>query len=107
MRRIDLVPAVLEGWLRLDPQQRQRFFEAGLKAALRLQPLAFRAWLLRRLRNPPLAAPVGLTCFAISDRDLAFLLKTLTGEPRHHRQPSTASRHHVITTSSAHPSTVR
>jgi hypothetical protein len=77
MRRIDLVTATLEGWSRLNPQQRQRFFEAGLKAALRLQPLAFRAWLLRRLRNPPLAAPVDLTRFTISDRDMAALLKQL------------------------------
>jgi hypothetical protein len=80
MRRIDLVPAVLEGWSRLDPQQRQRFFEAGLKAALRLQPPQFRAWLLRRLRHPPLAAPVDLSRFAVADRDLALMLKQLRAD---------------------------
>jgi hypothetical protein len=36
MRRIDLVSATLEGWARLNPKQRDRFFKAGLKAALRL-----------------------------------------------------------------------
>jgi hypothetical protein len=55
--------------------KRQRFLEAGLKAALRLDRLEFRAWLLRRLRNPPLAAPTA--AFAISDRDMTLLLKQL------------------------------
>ena len=73
------------GWEPLTPSQQRRFFEAGLKAALRLQPPEFRAWLLRRLRHPPLVA-VDLTAFAISDRDMTLLLKTLVGEPRHHRQ---------------------
>jgi hypothetical protein len=76
MRRIDLVAATMQGWARLNPQQRERFFQAALKAALRLQPPQFRAWLLRRLRRPPLVA-VDLTAFAISDRDMALLLKTL------------------------------
>ena len=83
----------MQGWARLDAAQRQRFFEAFLKAALRLDALALRAWLRRRLKNPPLAAPIDPTCYTISDRDMALLLKTLVGEPRHHRQPSTASRH--------------
>jgi hypothetical protein len=87
MRRIDLVQAATAGWARLTPEQRDRFFKAGLKAALRLDRLEFRAWLLRRLRHPPLAAPVDPAAFAISDRDMALLLKTLV-EPRHHRQPS-------------------
>jgi hypothetical protein len=87
MRRVDLVEATMQGWARLNPSQRERFFQAGLKAALRLDRLEFRAWLLRRLRHPPLAAPVDLTAFAISD-DMVALLKTLVGEPRHHRQPS-------------------
>ena len=86
MRRIDLVAATLEGWARLDPSQRDRFFHAGLKAALRLNPLEFRAWLLRRVRTPPLAAPIDPARFAISDRDMALLLQALVGEPRHHRQ---------------------
>jgi hypothetical protein len=77
MRRVDLVEATMQGWARLDAAQRQRFFEAFLKAALRLKPLEFRAWLLRRLKNPPLAAPVDLTHFTISDRDMALLLKQL------------------------------
>ena len=38
----------MQGWARLNPQQRERFFQAGLKAALRLDRLEFRAWLLRQ-----------------------------------------------------------
>jgi hypothetical protein len=76
MRRVDLVQATMAGWARLNPQQRQRFAEAFLKAALRLDRLEFRAWLLRRVRNSPLAAPVDPACFAISD-DMALLLKQL------------------------------
>ncbi len=49
MRRIDLVSATLEGWARLNPQQRERFLEAGVKAALRLGPT----------RIPSLAAAPG------------------------------------------------
>jgi hypothetical protein len=86
MRRIDLVAKTLEGWSRLDPSQRERFFQAGLKAPLRLDRLEFRAWLLRRVRTAPLAAPIDPARFAISDRDMALLLQTLVGEPRHHRQ---------------------
>jgi hypothetical protein len=87
MRRIDLFEATMQGWARLTPSQRERFFQAGLKAALRLQPREFRAWLLRRVRTAPLAAPIDPACFAISDRDMALLLKALA-EPRHHRQRS-------------------
>ena len=36
MRRVDLVEATMPGWARLTPSQRERFFQAGLKAALRL-----------------------------------------------------------------------
>jgi hypothetical protein len=74
MRRIDLFEATMQGWARLNPSQHERFFQAGLKAALRLQPREFRAWLLRRVRTSPLAAPIDAACFAISDRDLALLL---------------------------------
>jgi hypothetical protein len=81
------VQAATAGWARLTPEQRDRLFKAGLKAALRLDRLEFRAWLLRRVRHPPLVA-VDPAAFAISDRDMALLLKTLVGEPRHHRQPS-------------------
>ena len=77
MRRVDLVQVTMQAWSRLTPQQRDRFFQAGLKAALRLDRLEFRAWLLRRLRHPPLAAPIDPACFAISDRDMALLLKQL------------------------------
>jgi hypothetical protein len=65
--RVDLYQATMAGWAQLDPSERERFFRAGLKAALRLDRLEFRAWLLRRLRNPPPAAPVDLARFAISD----------------------------------------
>ena len=81
MRRIDLVSATLAGWARLNPQQRDRFFQAGLKAALRLDRQDFRSWLLRRVRTPPLAPPIDLAVFAISDGDVAALLKALAGEP--------------------------
>jgi hypothetical protein len=66
----------MAGWGRLDPSQRERFFRAGLKAALRLQPLQFRAWLLRRVRTAPTAAPGDLTRFTVSD-DMVALLKQL------------------------------
>jgi hypothetical protein len=77
MRRIDLVAATMQGWSRLSPLQRDKFFEAFVSAALRLDRVAMRDWLRKRLRNRPLAAPVDLTRFAISDRDMALLLKQL------------------------------
>ena len=55
MRRVDLVEAVMAGWARLNAAQRQRFFEAFVRAAVRLDRLELRAWLRRRLKNPPLA----------------------------------------------------
>jgi len=76
--RVDLVRAGMEGWSRLNEQQRQRFAEAFLKAALRLDRLELRAWLLRRLRNAPLAEPIDPARFAISDRDMALLLHRTT-----------------------------
>ena len=81
MRRIDLFEATMQGWARLDAGQRERFFQAGLKAALRLGRLEFRAWLLRRVRTAPLAAPVDPARFAISDRDMTLLLKGLPMKP--------------------------
>jgi hypothetical protein len=90
MRRVDLFEATMQGWARLNPSQRERFFQAGLKAALRLDRLEFRAWLLRRLRHPPLVA-VDPAAFAISDRDMALLLKTLG---RRAAPPSPAVAHH-------------
>ena len=65
MRRVDLIEATMEGWARLNAAQRERFFEAFLKAALRLDRLALRAWLRRRLRNPPLAEPIDPTSLHI------------------------------------------
>ena len=77
MRRTDLTEATLEGWARLNPSQRERFFKAFVSAALRLDRLDLRALPLRRLRNPPLAAPIDPACYTISDRDMALLLKKL------------------------------
>lgn len=57
MRRVPLVQATMEGWARLDAAQRERFFRAFLAAALRLDKLELRAWLRRRLKSPPRAAP--------------------------------------------------
>ena len=36
MRRTDLTEATMQAWARLDAAQRERFFQAFLKAALRL-----------------------------------------------------------------------
>jgi hypothetical protein len=47
MRRIDLVEATMQGWARLNTAQRERFFQSGLKAALRLERQEFRV-----LREP-------------------------------------------------------
>jgi hypothetical protein len=77
MRRTDLFEATMEGWARLDAAQRHRFFEAFVRAALRLDALALRAWLRRRLQNPPLAAPIDPARFTISDADIAALLNKL------------------------------
>jgi hypothetical protein len=74
MQRVELTKATMQGWSRLDPEQRDKFFEALVSAALRLDRLQFREWLRKRLRSHPLVA-VDLTAFAISDRDMALLLK--------------------------------
>ena len=75
MRAIDLVEATTVAWERLSPSQRDRFFRSFVSAALRLDRVAMRDWLRKRLRNRPLAAPVDLTRFAISDADIAILLR--------------------------------
>jgi hypothetical protein len=77
MRSVDLTEATMTGWARLDAAQRHRFFEAFLKAALRLDALALRAWPRRRLQNPPLAAPIDPARFTISDADIAASLNKL------------------------------
>jgi hypothetical protein len=73
----DLFEATMRGWARLNPAQRERFFQTGLKAALRLERQEFRDWLLRRLIEPPLAPPVDPARFAISQADMALLMKQL------------------------------
>ena len=107
MRRTDLTEATMQGWARLDAAQRdprvarlcpvrgrshrcaddplrldaahrQRLFEAFLKAALRLDALALRAWLRRRLRNPPLAATIDPARFTIS---IALLMRAAREAP--------------------------
>ena len=70
----------MQGWARLNASQRQRFFEAFVKAALRLDQLALRAWLRRRLQYPPLAA-IDPAAFAISDVDIALLLRAAGKAP--------------------------
>jgi hypothetical protein len=67
----------MQGWSRLDPEQRDQFFEAFVSASLRLDRVAMRDWLRKRLQRRPLAPPVDPACFAISDRDMALLLKQL------------------------------
>ena len=76
MRRTDLFETTMQAWARLNPQQRERFFQAGLKAALRLERQEFREWLMRRLIEPPLAAPVDPSHFAISKADIASLMRS-------------------------------
>ena len=76
MRRTDLFDATMKGWARLNPQQRERVFQAGLRAALRLERREFREWLRRRVSEPPLAAPVDASCFAISKADIAMLMRS-------------------------------
>jgi hypothetical protein len=49
MKRVELTEAVMAGWTRLDATQRDRFFLSFVRAALRLDRLELRAWLLRRL----------------------------------------------------------
>jgi hypothetical protein len=81
MRRTDLTEATMEAWARLDAAQRQRFFETFLKAALRLEGLELRAWLRRRLQNPPLAAPIDPASFIFQDADIVALLRAAGKAP--------------------------
>jgi hypothetical protein len=70
MRRTDLFEATMEGWVRLEAAQRQRF--AFVQAALRLERLELRAWLRRRLQSPPLAAPIDPASFIFADVDIGW-----------------------------------
>jgi hypothetical protein len=79
--RVDLFQATMQGWARLDDRQRQRFAEAFLRAALRLERQELRAWLMRRLIEPPLAAPVDPASFAISKTDIAALMRSTREAP--------------------------
>lgn len=67
----------MDGWRRLDAAQRDRFFAAFVSAALRLDQRELRAWLLRRLKNPPLAPPsdAASLLFGDGDIDIALILK--------------------------------
>ena len=65
------------GLVEARPGAARQVFPAFVSAALRLDRVAMRDWLRKRLRNRPLAAPIDLAGFAISDRDLALLLKQL------------------------------
>jgi hypothetical protein len=77
MRRTDLVEEMMQAWARLNEAQRHRFFAAFVSAAVRLNKLELRAWLRRRLREPPLAPPIDPAHFTISDADMAALLNKL------------------------------
>jgi hypothetical protein len=77
MPRADpLFERTMNAWARLDDRRRQRFAEAFLWAALRLERQELRAWLMRRLIEPPLAAPVDPARFAISKTDIALLMRS-------------------------------
>ncbi|SIN97122.1 hypothetical protein SAMN05443247_01086 [Bradyrhizobium erythrophlei] len=71
----------MEGWTRLDAAQRDKFFQAFVSAALRLDRLELRAWLRRRLQYPPLAAPIDPASFLFQDVDIAALLRTAGEAP--------------------------
>ena len=80
MRRTDLAQAAMEGWQRLNAAQRERFFEAFVKAAVRLDRLELRAWLRRRLQYPPLAEPID-PARLLADVDIASLLRAACEAP--------------------------
>ena len=72
----------MQGWARFNPAQRERFFQVCLKAALRLERQEFREWLRRRVSEPPLAAPVNPASFAISQADIALLMRSAREQPQ-------------------------
>jgi hypothetical protein len=81
MRRTDLIQATMEGWSRLNAAERERSFAAFVAAAVRLDRLELRAWLRRRLKNPPFAEPIDPARFTVSDADMALLLGAAGGAP--------------------------
>jgi hypothetical protein len=90
MARADLFERTMAGWARLNPQQRERFFRAGLRTALRLERQEFREWLIRRVGEPPLAEPVDPASFAISQADIALLMRS--ARKRHSNKTRSATR---------------
>jgi hypothetical protein len=80
MRRTDLTDATMQAWARLNEAQRARFFEMFLAAAVRLDKLELRAWLRRRLREPPLAPPIDPASFIFRDADIAALILRTAGK---------------------------
>jgi len=82
MQRTDpLFERTMNAWARLNDRQRQRFAESFVRAALRLERQELRAWLMRRLIEPPLAAPVDPASFAISKADIALLMRSAREAP--------------------------
>jgi hypothetical protein len=81
MRRTDLTEAAMQSWARLNAAQRHRFFEAFVKAALRLDRLELRAWLRRPLQYPPLAEPIDPASLIFADADIASLLRAAGEAP--------------------------
>jgi hypothetical protein len=81
MRRSDLFEATMEGWARLNAGQRHQFFQSFVKAAVRLDRLELRAWLRRRLKNPPLAAPIDPASLIFANADIASLLRAAGEAP--------------------------
>ena len=67
MRRIDLVAATMQGWSRLSPLQREKFFEAFVSAALRLDRVAMRDWL---------SITVAVFCFEVGSLSCGLVSST-------------------------------
>ena len=82
MRRIDLIKAAMEGWARLSPAQREKFFEAFVQCGGAARPacvagLASAA--ARGQRRSPLRSI--RRRFTISDADFALLMRAARGAP--------------------------
>jgi hypothetical protein len=96
MQRVELTKATMQGWSRLDPERHDKFFEALVRAALRLDRLQFPEWLRKRLRSHPLAPPVGPAAFAISDDMVALVVtfRILSYQQEHNKQDACHRRAH-------------